>query len=293
MDRKTFQNLPAWLKQNVFYRGKLNANNYVEDDKTERVKAHPLDANLISSEKITGKHALLLDLDVDTVYAGSTTTGHSHLYIDANLELDALKEIVDVLSKHGILGEGIKQQLENRGCLTLRPPGVKKGTDDDLGPEEYKAKPEKIEQTKKTFEPHNKYAKGGEVYLHPLKQHGPQFEEYKSWHPGGYVQEPTFQIEKHEKYANVVPAETIHDWLMWLGKALPAVLSWKAYKDPTYVDEDTINIFATVMDKTGWQKTSVIATGYYQLQSDSYALQFDSKTYPFDWKRLKEILGGG
>lgn len=151
MKRQFFQNLPGWLRSHVFYRANLT-NTY--DDEKDPVEVHPLDANLISSKKINGAHALLLDLDSRSYVVDSTTSGHKHLYIDADLDLEALKEIVDVLAKHGIVEEGIQNQLARRGFLSLRPPGDKKGTDDDLDTENYKKKIEykPVSPKSETFE---------------------------------------------------------------------------------------------------------------------------------------------
>ncbi len=92
---------------------------------------HPYDANLISSETDRGTHYLMLDLDIRHWYHESSTPEHGHLVIGKELELDQLIEIVNVLVKHGILQEGIKMQLDDRGCLTLRMPGMKKDVPED------------------------------------------------------------------------------------------------------------------------------------------------------------------
>lgn len=69
----------------------------------------------------------------------SSTTGHAHLYLDTNLTLEGLTEIIGVLKKYGIVQQGIYNQVKDRGSLTLRPPGVKKGEyPDDEGIEKYK-----------------------------------------------------------------------------------------------------------------------------------------------------------
>jgi hypothetical protein len=140
MRKDLFQKLPKWLQSNVFYRAQIAADS-ADDQGFNKVltEVHPLDANLISSEKANGKHILMLDLDQDNFVSASTTTGHSHVYIDADLSLDDLQEIVDVLAKHGILQSGIKKQVETGKCLTFRPPGVKKGVyEDEVDVKEYK-----------------------------------------------------------------------------------------------------------------------------------------------------------
>jgi len=78
-----------------------------------------------------GTHYLMLDLDHEHWYHESSTPGHGHLVIKKQLELYQLIEIINVLVKHGILQEGIKMQVDDRGCLTLRMPGMKKDVPED------------------------------------------------------------------------------------------------------------------------------------------------------------------
>jgi hypothetical protein len=135
-----FHNLPSWLYSNVFYRTELKSgSDKTFDEKAEQIEVHPYDANLISSERMDGRHILMLDLDLQTHVVESSSPGHKHLYVNTSLTKEALAEIVDVLAKHGIIQQGIKQQMDKRGHLALRPPGVKKGSNDDLGLEDAKA----------------------------------------------------------------------------------------------------------------------------------------------------------
>lgn len=73
----------------------------------------------------------MLDLDIEHWYSESSTDGHAHLVLARDLDISDLKEIVNVLVKHGILQEGIKKQLDDRGCLTLRMPGMQKNKEED------------------------------------------------------------------------------------------------------------------------------------------------------------------
>lgn len=123
--------LPQWLKSNVFYRAKIKTNSGDPWENNPCVAVHPHDANLVSSENGQGDHFLMLDLDSEHWYHESSTEGHAHLVIRKYLELSELKEIVNVLVKYGILEEGVKRQLDERGCLTLRMPGMKKGVKED------------------------------------------------------------------------------------------------------------------------------------------------------------------
>jgi hypothetical protein len=147
MKIQDFRNLPGWLQSNVFYRSDLQKDSSCpEPFKRKLTEVHPLDANLISSEKANGNHALMLDLDQNSFVVDSSTPEHKHVYIDADLSLEALEEIITVLAKHGIVQYSIKQQIEHGKCLTLRPPGVVKGNyEDELDVEEYKTFKSKIE----------------------------------------------------------------------------------------------------------------------------------------------------
>lgn len=118
--------MPQWLRSNVFYRTKIKTNSGEEWTNTPCVPVHPFDANVISSENQWGKQNLFLDLDREHWYVESSTEGHGHLVINTNLEIHQIKEIIDVLVKYGIIQDGIKRQVDERGCLTLRLPGMRK-----------------------------------------------------------------------------------------------------------------------------------------------------------------------
>lgn len=151
------------MQSSVFYRAKLKQNSDKDWEPTPTKPVHPHDANLISSENAYGSHYLMLDLDHDHWYSKSSTEGHGHLVIRHGLQIDALKEVVDVLVKHGVLQEGIKHQLDDRGCLTLRMPGMSKSKpEDNMSFEELekngiKARPVEEKDIKQTGGPIYKY----------------------------------------------------------------------------------------------------------------------------------------
>lgn len=163
MAKQNFLKLPDWLKSNVFYRAKIRRHSDEEWESSPCTAVHPYDANLISSENAYGSHYLMLDLDDTHWYSESSTKGHGHLVISKMLEIDQLKEIVDILVKHGILQEGIKRQLDDRGCLTLRMPGMQKDrAEDNMSFEELKAigkEPELPDEVDKT-----RYNNGGPIF---------------------------------------------------------------------------------------------------------------------------------
>lgn len=151
----------------MFYRAKLKTNSGDPWESNPCTAVHPHDANLISSEDGQGDHYLMLDLDTEHWYHESSTSGHAHLVIQRALELSELKEIVNVLVKHGILEEGIKKQLDERGCLTLRMPGMKKTVrEDNMSLEELElngmtVKPVEEKDVLQTGGPVYKYNPGG------------------------------------------------------------------------------------------------------------------------------------
>lgn len=83
-------------------------------------------ANLLTSEKYNGKHALLLDLDTQHHYVPSTTEDHGHIYINADLDYEDMIQILEILAKHGIVQQGYLEWTKARGASSLRPPWVNK-----------------------------------------------------------------------------------------------------------------------------------------------------------------------
>lgn len=74
-----------------------------------------------------GKHALLLDLDVDHVYVPSSTKYHGHLIVNVALKQEDMQEVLDVLNRHGILQDGFVSAARARKCAWLRTPWTSKG----------------------------------------------------------------------------------------------------------------------------------------------------------------------
>jgi hypothetical protein len=181
MKLEKFQALPKWLRSNAFFRAKLsNDSNGPGFSNKAHVEVHPLDANLIASQKANGKHTLFLDLDDEHFVSPSSTPGHSHLYINTDLDLEALKEIIDVLAKHGIVQQGIKNQLDSYGFLTLRPPGVQKGDEyDDASVNEAKILEQESEDFKNSQDKLGKYTFDGAIKPVEVKQLSGKFQALK------------------------------------------------------------------------------------------------------------------
>lgn len=142
--------LPYWLQVRQFFRSEMSGDSKnIEEDIRQSVACHPEDANLISSDNSSGRHILILDLDQEHYYTKSTTEGHGHLYINAELSYDDLKEIIEVLAKHKIVQLGIENGLLRRKRLQFRPKWINKhSTIDNMSMEDYKKNKEKAKNDK-------------------------------------------------------------------------------------------------------------------------------------------------
>ncbi|ASZ74948.1 hypothetical protein FDI69_gp239 [Rhodococcus phage Trina] len=73
----------------------------------------------------------MLDLDCEHLYIKSTTEGHGHLMFNIDLEQKDMLEVLEVLSRHGVIQHGFYQATKDRGFASLRMPGQTKGSVDD------------------------------------------------------------------------------------------------------------------------------------------------------------------
>lgn len=271
------------MRSNEFLRAKLQNDS---DDPTvykkEHVEVHPLDANLISSKKANGKHVLFLDLDQNNKVVPSSTHGHTHIYVDTDLDLAALKEIVDVLAKHGIVQEGIKRQLDEYGFLTLRPPGVVKGNPaDDADLETAKAMKEITPA----------------VPQHQLKELSPKFKELKDkLKNGGMVTSGEIQnafVEKEidlglELFTIIVSEEVIEDSFKQILNAL-GLDSVMSYINMQPLVNDGPSGYVYYLGKTFCyaQYDATFATYVIRFyQKSFYESQFPGLT----WDKVKAVL---
>lgn len=71
-------------------------------------------------------HWPVIDIDHECAWVPSTNPGHGHLYINKDVSLDGLIEILDVLAKHGIVERGFADATRERGYAAVRLPHVKK-----------------------------------------------------------------------------------------------------------------------------------------------------------------------
>lgn len=87
------------------------------------------DAQIVASRiKETGKHHLLIDLDVPAHLIPSTTEGHSHLYIECGegIEWGKIESVLSALVSAGIVEGGYASASIERGFTALRTPWTKK-----------------------------------------------------------------------------------------------------------------------------------------------------------------------
>lgn len=219
--------------------------------KNSTTEVHPLDANLISSERPNNKHALLLDLDINSYYVASSTNGHAHLYLDTNLDIEGLTEIIGVLKKYGIIQQGIYNQLKDRGSLNLRPPGVKKDEwPDDANVEEYKesliAQTESLE--KKVIPKHDGFL--SEMFKNSGSIQPFEFTSTKPFYPNELKTLISGYKYYGEEFSVTVPEETLSTFVQRLCIILdiPHIETHKTHAIPdvdfymTYLDHKIMDV---------------------------------------------------
>ena len=86
------------------------------------------EANMVSSLLTSGKHAPLIDLDVPHRCVPSSTTGHSHLYIDVQMPWWKYRLLLWVLMFTGVIDVGFYRMSILRRKTLVRKPGVYKHT---------------------------------------------------------------------------------------------------------------------------------------------------------------------
>lgn len=94
----------------------------------EPVVADIAKATCVTSEAVDreGVHYPVIDIDHPCTLIESTTPGHFHLYIDKALPWEAYLELLDVMSRFGIVERGYYYAAERRGYTAVRLPWVKK-----------------------------------------------------------------------------------------------------------------------------------------------------------------------
>lgn len=84
------------------------------------------DSNYLFFGEDVPMHAVVLDLDVPAYLIPSSTPGHSHLYIDVEIEEELYFKLLDVLAEARVVEAGYVGASKRRGSTCLRLPWVKK-----------------------------------------------------------------------------------------------------------------------------------------------------------------------
>lgn len=93
----------------------------------ERKTATINDAEVVSSEiRNTNLHAPVLDIDVPHQLVPSSTSGHSHLYIDVPMSWWRYKRLLKAMARAGILEKGYVKASIARRHTSVRVPWVRK-----------------------------------------------------------------------------------------------------------------------------------------------------------------------
>jgi hypothetical protein len=119
-----------WLmgeKDHVLYEAVLGNEGY--EDGYPRGEVFSLDlANLVSSElkDERGTHTVALDLDIPARLVPSSTPGHSHLFIDIELDWPKYERLLKALAEAGIIESGYVAVSIERQATHLRLPWIRK-----------------------------------------------------------------------------------------------------------------------------------------------------------------------
>ena len=82
--------------------------------------------SLINDESGPARHAIVLDLDVPAYLVPSSTPGHSHLYIDVEIEEQDYWDLIHRLADLGVVEQGWYYSGLNKGYTAVRLPWIKK-----------------------------------------------------------------------------------------------------------------------------------------------------------------------
>jgi len=97
------------------------------------IKETPIqDANSVSSRRInaigqkTGKHMVVLDIDMEAALVPSSTPGHYHLFIDTQLDWETYKNVLRALVDAEIIQRGYYNAAMERKATWVRTPWTRK-----------------------------------------------------------------------------------------------------------------------------------------------------------------------
>lgn len=84
------------------------------------------EANLVSSLTSKGLHRPVLDLDFPCQLVESSTPGHYHLYLETEMGWSEYDELLECLTRLGLLEQGFYTASQKEKQTYVRPPWVKK-----------------------------------------------------------------------------------------------------------------------------------------------------------------------
>ena len=88
------------------------------------------DANLIGSMVSDNVHFPVIDIDVPVRFEPSSTKGHGHLYLDIPMSWDKYCALMSALVAAGVVEQGYLFFMKKNGQSTVRPPWIKKQTEE-------------------------------------------------------------------------------------------------------------------------------------------------------------------
>lgn len=106
----------------------LRQANFTSYSATDHHPTVDKDANIICSDVADrpGYHKIVLDIDLPVKALGSSTPGHSHLYIDKEVPWEDYLRLLWVMADIGLVEEGFAHLTQERGYSALRLPWVHK-----------------------------------------------------------------------------------------------------------------------------------------------------------------------
>ena len=76
-------------------------------------------------------HMPAIDIDRECMLVPSSKEGHFHLFINVKMELDEYVELLEVMSRVGIVQRGFYQYAKQRGQSFVRYPGITKSNEQE------------------------------------------------------------------------------------------------------------------------------------------------------------------
>lgn len=109
----------------------LDGNDY--DPSKEGRESSPIGESNVTTSMIadaegrsTGRHTVVLDIDVPAVLVPSSTPGHSHLFVDVEMGWETYKKLLGALADAGVVQPGYAAASWSREHTSVRLPWIRK-----------------------------------------------------------------------------------------------------------------------------------------------------------------------